>query len=98
LTDQDIGSQRAPEPALTPATALTAEQMPQGHRKITVGLGMLLSGEIVGQDLIKFAWDSVIEVLNWSTWVALDPMPEHVATSIFGLLAAFAFYQTKEKP
>ncbi|KKK65658.1 hypothetical protein LCGC14_2971950, partial [marine sediment metagenome] len=43
-------------------------------------------------------WDSVIGILNWSAGMTLEPMPEHIAASMFSLLAMFAFYQTKEKP
>ena len=80
------GSQRAP--ALAPA---------HGHRKLTGALAMLLGGEVAGQEVIKYAWDSMVTVLNWSTNFPLEPMPENVAASIFGLLAMMAFYQTEEK-
>ena len=98
MTDQDAGSQRVPEPVLAGTMEITAEQMPHGHRKITGGLATLLSGEIVGQDVVKYLWDSVIEILNGLAGMTLEPMPEHVAARMFGLLAMFAFYQTKEKP
>ena len=80
------GDQRTPAPAV-----------PHGHRKLTGALATLLGGEVAGQEIIKFAWDSAVEVLIWSTGIPLEPMPETVATSIFGLLAAAAFYQTEEK-
>ena len=88
MTDQDLGTHRVPEPM----------QMPHGHRKIGGALAMLVSGEIVGQDVIKFIWDNAIEIVNWSVGTTLEPMPELIAAKIFGLFAAFAFYQTKERP
>ena len=94
MTDQHIGDQRAPE---APEARLEFAQAIQGHRKMAGGLATLLSGEIAGQDLIKFVWDSVVDVLTWSGGLTLDPMPEHIAASIFGLFAAFAFYQIEEK-
>ena len=78
-------NQRAP--ALAPA---------HGHRKLTGALAWMLGGEVAGQEVIKFAWDSAVNVLNWSAGIPLGPMPENVAVSIFGLLAAAAFYQTTE--
>ncbi len=74
-----------------------AEMPGHGHRKLTGALAMLLGGEVAGQEVIKYAWDSVVTVLNWSTNFPLEPMPENVAASIFALLAMFAFYQTEEK-
>lgn len=80
------GDQRVPAPA--PA---------HGHRKLTSALAMLLGGEVAGQEVIKYAWDSVVTVLNWSTSFPLEPMPEHVAASIFTLFAVASWYQTEEK-
>ena len=68
-----------------------------GHRKLTGALSMLLGGEVAGQELIKFAWDAAIQILNLWSPIMLAPMPENIAASIFGLLAAAAFYQTEER-
>ena len=70
---------------------------PHGHRKLTGALAWMLGGEVAGQEIIKYAWDSAAEVLRWAAGIPLQPMPEDVAVSIFGLLAAWAFYQTEEK-
>ncbi len=80
------GDQRVPAPA--PA---------HGHRKLTGAGGMLLVGEVAGQEVIKYAWDSMVTVLDWSSSLPLEPMPENVAASIFALLAMVMFYQTEEK-
>ncbi len=88
MTDDTDAGQRSPELTMAPA---------HGHRKMTGALATLYSGEIAGQDLIKFAWDNAIELLNWGLGMPLEPMPEHVAVSIFGLFAVAAFYQTEEK-
>ncbi len=80
------GSQRTPAPVSI-----------HGHRKMTGALATLYSGEIAGQDIIKFVWDSAVEVVNWSAGTPLQPMPEDVAASIFGLFAVAAWYQMKEQ-
>ncbi len=68
-----------------------------GHRKLTGALAMFLGGEVAGQELIKFAWDTAIQFLNLWSPIMLEPMPEKIAVGIFSLLAATAFYQTEER-
>ena len=80
------GDQRVPVPVSA-----------HGHRKLTGALSMLLGGEVAGQEVIKYVWDSAITVLNWSTNFPLEPMPENVSASIFALLAMVMFYQTEER-
>ena len=60
-------------------------------------MAWMLGGEVAGQDAIKYAWDSMVTVMIWSTSIPLEPMPENVAASIFGMIAMVAFYMTTEK-
>ena len=93
MTDDTGAGQRSPELAMAPV----AVKATHGHRKMTGALATVYSGEIAGQDLIKFIWDRAIEVMNWWLGTPLEPMPEKVAASIFVLFAMAAFYQTEEK-
>ncbi len=68
-----------------------------GHRKLTGAGGMLLAGEVAGQEALRYFWDSVVLIVNRGMDIPLDPMPEKVAADIFALLAILAFYQTEEK-
>ncbi len=87
-----MAGERRDEPAEQPAPAAV-----HGHRKLTGALAVFAGGEVAGQEIIKYAWDSMVNILTWSTSLPLEPMPESVAVSIFGLLSMMMFYQTEEK-
>lgn len=82
----DAASQRGP---------LRNAPADQGHRKLAFGLGTFLGGEIAGQDIVKFLWDSFATLAN-GLGVPLDPMPEKIAAGLFTLAAFYVFYKTKE--
>ena len=67
-----------------------------GHRKLTATGGMLLAGEVGGQEAMRYIWDSIVLILNRFVDIPLAPMPEDVAVSLFSMLAMVAFYQTTE--
>ncbi len=67
-----------------------------GHRKLTGAGGMLLAGEVGGQEALRYIWDSIVLILNRFVDIPLAPMPTDVATSIFSMLAMLAFYRTRE--
>ena len=67
-----------------------------GYRKLTGAGGMLLAGEVAGQEALRYVWDSLILIVNRWMDIPLAPMPESVAASAFSVLAMVAFYRTRE--
>lgn len=60
----------------------------QGHRKMASGLSTFAAGEMLGKDVLIWAW----------SFLPIAPMPEHIASQIITGLAFLAFYMTKERP
>lgn len=82
---------------MTAANQLSQSPLPgHGYRKLTSAGGMLLAGEVAGQEALKYVWDSIILILNMWLEIPLDPMPENVAARVFSVLAIVAFYKTRE--